>query len=317
MKKLEFKFYGMLLLTIILGLATAGCSKSDGGSDDDGPQIDQLQGKFVFVSRDDGDADIYTVNADGTGLLALTDNNVEDVHPAWSPDGTKIAFYTWGYNAPSEVKVMNSDGSNKIQITHDAVGHNIEEDWPTWSADGTLIAFETYRDATIQDNGTTMLNADIYVAAADGSGGDVGITDHLFYEGNPSWSPDGSKIAFVHAEIYEAGGNLYSTGHDIYVMNTNGSGWEQLTTDGYNNMHPRWSPDGTTIVCQSDEGVCTVDLDGNKEVLVNYGGNPSFSPDGSMIIFDGDDEIYIMNADGSNVKKIPLSIGARQVAWTE
>ncbi len=317
MKKLEYKFYGMLLLAVLLGLSTTGCSKSDGGSDDDGPQIDQLKGKFVFVSRDDGDADIYTVNADGTGLLALTDNNVEDVQPAWSPDGSKIAYYTWGYNAPSEVKVMNSDGSNKISITHDPAEQDIEEDWPTWSADGTKIAFETYCDAAIQDNGTYMLNADIYVAAADGSGGDVGITDHLFYEGNPSWSPDGSKIVFVHAEIYESGGNLYSTGHDIYIMNTDGSGWDQLTTDGYENMHPRWSPDGTKIVCQSDEGICTVDLQGNKEVLVNYGGNPSWSPDGSMIIFDGDDEIYIMNADGSNVKKIPLSIGARQVVWIE
>ncbi|MBN2814095.1 MAG: PD40 domain-containing protein, partial [Bacteroidales bacterium] len=50
---------------------------------------------------------------------------------------------------------------------------------------------------------------------------------------------------------------------------------------------------------------------------VNYGGNPSWSPDGEKIIFDGDDEIYLMNADGSDVQKIPLSIGARQVVWIE
>lgn len=317
MKKTGIKFAAVLLSALLLLAFISGCSEKKEGTDDEDVIIEQLEGKFVFVSWDDGDGDIYTVNADGTGILALTTNNINDVQPSWSPDGSKIAYNSYGYQVPSEIMVMNSDGSNKIQITHDAEGHNIEEDWPTWSPNGSVIAFETYRDATIQHNGTTIINADIYTANANGSGGDAGVTDHLFYDGNPSWSPDGGKIAFVHTEIYESGGNLFSTGYQIWVMNANGTGWDQLTTEGSNNLRPKWSPDGTEIVYQGDEGICKVDLSGNYDVLLTYGDYPSWSPDGTKIIFDYQDDIYIMNPDGSDVKKIPISVGARQVVWTE
>lgn len=316
-RKVVCRLYQFLFI-FLLSLFLIMCSDNNNNTDDNNNNNEtHLKGKLVFVCPDEYDTELYMVNADGTNLVRLTNNEVYDEQPSWSPDGSKIAYKSFGYNAPSEIFIMDTTGSSIVQITHDPEGSSYEEDWPTWSSDALRIMFETYRDAWNEDNGTTLANANIYVANANGSGGDLRITSHLFYEGMPCWSADGSKIAFVHNEVDSVGEMLYATGDNIFVMNADGSGWKQLTTDGINNIRPKWSPDGTKIVYQSDEGISVVDLQGNVTNLLNYGGNPSWSPDGTKIVFDGNNEIYIMDADGKNVKKIPLPIGARQIVWHE
>lgn len=315
MKKLILKFFGGLLIIINITFLI-GCSEGNDDSDESGNDS-PLSGRLAFVSYDDGDGEIYVMNANGTGLARLTDNSANDEQPAWSHDGSKIAFKSWGYNLPSEIFKMSSDGSDIIQITHDLPDNDIEEDWPSWSPNGNLIMYESYRDAVSEDNGTTIINANIYVSNADGSGGDTRITSHLYYDGIPSYSADGTKIAFVHAQVDEINGNLYSSGYQIWLMDVDGSEWVKLTASGSNNLCPKWSPDGTKIVYSADEGICTITPEGDYENLSNYGSNPSWSPDGTKIIFDAADDIYVMNADGTNVRVINASVGARQVIWTE
>ncbi len=317
MKKNIFEFGGMFICLIAGSLLVTSCTKDADEIEKKETGEENLEGKLAFVSYDDGDGEIYVMNADGTDLARLTNNDANDVQPSWSPDGQKIAFDSYGYKIPAEIYTMNSDGSNVTQITHDPAGIDYGEEWPSWSPDGNLILFESYRDALTENNGTTIANANLYVANSDGSGGDVRMTSHLFYEGIASWSPEGNKIAFVHAQVDTIGDALYSSGYQIWVMDVNGSNWKKLTSAGGNNIHPSWSPDGTKIVYHSDEGICTVDLQGVCQNLGRYGSNPSWSPDGKKIIFDSSNEIYVMNADGTNIKKITAAVGARQVVWTD
>ena len=89
--------------------------------------------KIAFVSRRDGNAEIYLMNADGSGLRNLTRNTVGDRNPVWSPDGRRIAFESnW------QINVMNADGSGQRRLTRNG-GRNFA---PAWSPDGQKIAFE-------------------------------------------------------------------------------------------------------------------------------------------------------------------------------
>ena len=107
-------------------------------------------GKFEFRYN------IYVVDTDGKNLLRLTQGPASDTYPTWSPDGTQIAFVS-DRNNGIDIYLMNADGTNPIQLTH-----NVWEmdGGPSWSPDGRKIAFSSY---------SHVLRADIHVMNADGS----------------------------------------------------------------------------------------------------------------------------------------------------
>ena len=142
------------------------------------------------------------MNADGTNQTGITDNPASDEAPAWSPDGSKIAFDT-GREGNEEIYVMNTDGTKQIRLTH-----NFPSGFPAWSPDGSKIAFTSDRDG----------NEEIYVMGADGSN-QTRLT-HNPTSDLPAWSPDGSKIAFTS----DRDGNP-----EIYVMNADGTDQTHLT----------------------------------------------------------------------------------------
>jgi Tol biopolymer transport system component len=179
---------------------------------------------IVFMSNRDGPYQIYTMNSDGSGVRRLTfDGN--DVHPRWSPDGTKIVFASTREGATREIYVMNADGSELRRLTQlgNTPGH------PAWSPDGTKIAFGAVRGGG---------DWDIYVMNADGS--DVRRLTTTESQTRPRWSPDGTRIVFEWAQ------NSTTCCHRIGVMNADGSG-KQIITDAYMDMEPEWSPDGSRI----------------------------------------------------------------------
>ena len=146
------------------------------------------------------------------------------------------------------------------------------------------------------------------------------LTNHSEGDEAPSWSPDGTQIAF---QSYRDGD------WNIYVMDADGSNLRQLTRRRFVVWNPSWSPDGTQIAFQSrrDENteIYVMDADGsNSRRLTNHNaedGSPSWSPDGTQIAFqsrrDGNDEIYVMDADGSNLRRLTSHSGTdRYPSWS-
>jgi WD40 repeat protein/hemolysin type calcium-binding protein len=265
-------------------------------------------GKIAFHSYEGGDADIYAMYPDGTGKINLTDEAPDaysgaDVEPAFSPDGTRIAFqsdrsgdYTDDPNWPEaifDVWVVNADGSGQPRRLTTAEGQA-----PAWSPDGQQIAYSSSRDG----------NYEIWVENVDDTGTPRQIThtentqDGWILNTSPSWSVDG-KIAYVSTKD-----NLRTSQRDIYVANADGTGEPtRLTnTPTSNNWAPEWSPDGKRIAfwrvqypetcgpCDREVYVMEAvdsDGDGNGENQTNLTNDPAvdyqpdWSPDGTQISF--------------------------------
>ena len=269
-------------------------------------------GQIAFVSRRDGNSEIYVMNADGTRQTRLTNNPARESDPAWSPDGTKIAFSS-NRDGNDEIYVMNPDGSGQTRLTDNSDLDRV----PAWSPNGAKIAFVSGRDN----------NSEIYVMNADGTG-QTRLTNNPAFDSDPAWSPDGAKIAFMSSRD----GN-----DEIYVMTADGTGRTRLTTNEATDSSPAWLPDSSAIetpqpplatrppVASTVSGHIAFfsSRDGNREIYVmtvdgtgqtRLNNNPAFdvaptwSPDGAKIAFrsdrDGNDEIYVMNADGSSETRL-------------
>jgi Tol biopolymer transport system component len=202
-------------------------------------------GQMAWASRDRGkDFEICVVSVtvnlepiDGEAARRLMDNEFDDLHPTWSADGRRIAFYS-KRDSDTEIYVIDADGTNERQLTDNQAN---DED-PAWSQDGTHIAFISRRDGDYE----------IYAMLPDGSD-QRPLTDNDANEWSPAWSPDGTQIAFVS----DRDGKRH-----LYVMDADGRDPRRLTSASYAwNDDPAWSPDGTQIAFRSNR-------DGHVDVYV-------------------------------------------------
>jgi hypothetical protein len=210
--------------------------------------------QLLIADMSDGNTEIYVVNANGTGVQRLTTHAASDLEPAWSPDGTKIAFRS-DRDGADEIYIMNTDGSNPERLTY-STGGNLR---PEWSPDGTKIAFTSYRDG----------NGEIYVMNADGSGL-VNITNHPSEDDHPTWSPDGTRIAFSSTRDHPFG---YP---GIYVTDSAGSTVIGLPASLYTpRSEPAWSPDGAWLAITETNYAQTVVVMDLRDGSIVWGTLPS------------------------------------------
>lgn len=227
---------------------------------------------------------------------------------ATPPTGQSLIVFTaeppGGNEDDNEIYTIHPDGSNLRRLTT----NNADDQGAVISPDRTKIAFKTNRD-DCNASGSCGGNYNIYVMNSDGTN-PTRLTDDPAHDQGPSWSPDGSKIAF---------GSQRSNGFHIYIMNANGSNQTKITQSGTRNRTPNWHPsqnkiaftcDGPTL---ADGGLntelCVINTDGTGMVKI-LGGNtqesvPSWSPDGSKILYKrGENTLRIMNADTTNDRQV-------------
>jgi len=266
-----------------------------------------------------GETHIFVMNTDGMHQADLS--RAPAAAPAWSSDGTKLAFVSSRATVDvPQLYVMRADGSHQVRLTHDTM----HDGNPTWSPDGTRIAFEGENGLfiyTLKTRRTTRLTND--------------------NDAQPAWSPDGTMIAFTRTHDVPSPTN--TTGMDqvdeLWVVGPDGSGARRLTSPPISfsgptttitgkDDFPAWSPDGRSIVFESNRdsnnGIFLMGADGsNIHPLTHPPGideSPTWSADGATIVFvrtaepvlSSPDQIYAMSADGSGQRSLT---GGTSPAW--
>lgn len=175
-----------------------------------------------------GLSDIVLMTADGRLLANLTDNPASDDAPAFSPDGSQIAFRS-NREGQSDIYVMDIDGTDVRNLTND---QSMRDLFPRWSPDGKWIAF-TKADFAFS-------RAAVHVMRSDGSHLRR-VTPWAMNGGDADWSPDGKELVFSDNFCdcpYES---------DVFVVKRNGTKLRQVVDNAGNSVHPRFSPAGDAI----------------------------------------------------------------------
>ena len=225
-------------------VATVGSEDEEIEWSPDGRQI------AFQTNRDGGNYEIYVANADGSGQRRLTNSPGTELDPSWSRDGRRIVFESdRDVKDNFELYVMNADGSGQTRLTNNPAF----DGEATWAPDGRTIAFQS-------DRNTPGFHA-VWLMNPDGTN-----VRRLTSGERPSWSPDGTRIAF---EDYLGGGEAANV--EVFVTNLAGSR-SRLTTNGVYDGDVGWSPDSLRIAFRSER--------------------------------EGNSELFVMNADGGNVRRL-------------
>ncbi len=256
------------------------------------------EGLIAYVAANpdhDQSLEIFTISRDGTARTNFTNDPARDQDPAWSPDGSRLAFASTRDGAHLDIWVADADGSGLTNLTPlpDTTGLGESGTEPAWSPDGTKIAY--------------VYQGDVWTMDAASGAGKVNLTEDpaIATAGqSPAWSPDGSTIAYVRSA-------------DIWMMAANGAGKRRVTsTTGSlsTEKNPDWSPDGRRLVYERSGRIWTMNRDGSQQTAISSGGGtaPVWSPEGDRVTFSSSGytapngpDLFVSRPDGSGVTRIP------------
>lgn len=249
----------------------------DGPSFGAAPPVEPPIGQLAFSASYAGNADIYLINADGTGQIQLTDDPAADTWPAWSPDGTRIAFVS-DRSGTEQIWVMDADGSNVHRVTDNPGVFQL----PRWSPDGTQIAA-----LGTQEEAGSEATPELYVFSLDGSNARSLTAGHGIATAF-AWSPDGKQIA--------VGIGLSGRGDRTLIYDVDGTESRGLNDSEAFQYWPVWSPNGSQIaVAEATQlgpdtatfSIVISDVDGDGTLPISshlgFASIHDWSPDGQYI----------------------------------
>ena len=314
----------MLAAMFLIGATLAPVSAADPGA---------TNGRIAFGTRAaDGSFNIQSVMPNGTGLTSITTGPGRHLCAEYSPDGRQL-FFCADTSGAFEIWTIKQNGAKPTQLTH--LGGFAT--FPDVSPDGSKVAFGGWVGEPANDQ--------IFVVDAATGEDLVQLTScpaalPNCFSSFPVWSPDGSKIAFSHADGFDANDNPLN--EQIWVANADGSGGHPITTGpAPKDQVPDWSPDGRKIVFSNgyagSGGIWTINVDGSgaRQLTGCTASDPTpcprgddwgtaWSPDGTKIVFLRDltsigildRQVTVINVDGTRARAVTTTPGLHAVpAW--
>jgi TolB protein len=259
--------------------------------------------QIAFVSTTTGNKEIYRCDFDGHNPVRVTHTNALTLYPAWSPDGSSLAFVSYEKGKP-DIYIQPLKGKRESVSSRDGI--NIT---PAW------VPKTVYLAATLSFEG----DEEIYLLTRSGEIVKR-LTKNWGIDVSPTFSPDGKRMAFVSRR---------SGTPQIHIQDVGGGNAHRITYDGRYNTQPVWSPAGDRIAYsgmkdgQLNIYVINADGRGNVQLTRNTGNNesPTWSPDGNMIAFSstrtGKSRIFVMTASGTDQRQL-LELAGEQTspAWS-
>ena len=257
--------------------------------------------RLAYVAKSPGRFQLIVADSDGFNAIPVVNSAEPIISPAWSPDGTRLAYVSFEGRKPS-VYVQNVSSGQRTLLTR-ATGN---QSAPAWSPSGDQIVF-----ASSQAGGTQL-----FVAGADGSNSRR-LTNSGAIDTTPNWAPDG-RIYFMS----DRGGSP-----QIYRVAGEGGNAERVTFEGSDNANPRVAADGKSMVFVKREGsrymLAVQDFASRQVQTLTQGPvdeSPSFAPNGKLIVYasvyNGKGILAAVSADGRVKQRLGASnADVREPAW--
>jgi TolB protein len=260
--------------------------------------------RIAYVKQNRGggthNSELVVADADGANEQVAAFGKESIISPAWSPDGSKVAYVSFEKQKPI-VYVQNLVTGQRTIISNEKGSNSA----PAWSPDGTKLALSLSKTG----------NTQVFIVNADGSGMHR-VTNSNGIDTEPQFSGDGQHIYFVSDR---------SGGPQIYKMSVNGGQATRVTFKGSYNISPRISPDGKTLawISQRDGNFDLYAMDlasGQEQRLADGATEPSFSPNGKYIMYankgGGRVSLSVVSVDGRVKQRLSTQAGnIREPSW--